>query len=142
MSYNVLTRTAGQGYGGAVRRMLAGGKGDSGNTQNPQEKDNANGTGVDDCNRYCSTYYKAVRVGGGPGIHTHTHTHTHTQNNPALLCNPLWSLARALASRRTRLLFFQTVYSFKQLKRISLCTERRRRNYFERHGGGNIGKPI
>ena len=42
MSYNVLTRTAGQGYGGAVRRMLAGGKGDSGNTQNPQEKDNAN----------------------------------------------------------------------------------------------------
>jgi hypothetical protein len=105
-------------------------------------KDSANGTGVDDCNRYCSTYYKAVRVGGGPGIHTHTHTHTHTQNNPALLCNPLWSMARALASRRTRLLFFQTVYSFKQLKRISLCTERRRRNYFERHGGGNIGKPI
>jgi len=63
MSYNVLTRTAGQGYGGAVRRMLAGGKGDSGNTQNPQEKDNANGTD--------------------------THTHTHTQNSPALLCNPL-----------------------------------------------------
>ncbi len=83
MSYNVL------------RRMLAGGKGDSGNTQDPQEKDNANGTGVDDCNRYCSTYYKAVHVGGGGPeyTHTHTHTHTHTQNSPALLCNPLWSLA-------------------------------------------------